>query len=110
MIKRLNRRGIVSAALLLISSGADASNAGKITERLKEFIGRPVSEVFEKVEYPDRKETYGTDTVYYWGVDQPDGPSCTYKVAAGSDGLVKTASAYGNDWGCDPIAKRLKKP
>lgn len=109
MIEGLNRRAVaLAAAALMFSTNAHASAAGKLAERLNAFKGQPVTEAFDRIGYPDRKETYGPDTVYYWGVDQPEGPSCTYNVAAGPDGLIKKASAYGNDWGCGPLAKRLK--
>lgn len=110
MFRGLNRRAALVGALglVLVSGQAHASAASKIVERLATFKGRPVADVFEKLGYPDRKETFGPDTVYYWGVDQPDGPSCTFNVATGPDGLVKKFTAYGNDWGCSAIAKSLK--
>lgn len=111
MTQRLNRLNIAAGALLLVvSANAYASAAGKLVERLEAYKGRPAADVFDKIGYPDRKETFGDDTVYYWGTDQVDGPSCTYNVAVGPDGLIKKASSYGNEWGCGPIAKRLKSP
>ena len=105
----LNRLKIAVGGLMLITSaGAFASAAGKLADYLNAYQGRPAAEIFDRVGYPDRKETYGEDTVYYWGTDQIDGPSCTFKVATGADGLVKSASSFGNDWGCGPSAKRLK--
>ena len=116
MDRGLNRRAIALASVtiaMLVAHPAVAKclmmcGPSKLHERLNAMIGQPVSSVFDRIGYPDRKETFGADTVYYWGTDQPDGPSCTYNVAAGPDGLVKKASVYGNDYGCAPIAKQLK--
>lgn len=109
MRNSLNRRAILATAIaLVVSQSAAASPAGKLVERLNTLIGQPVDAAFDILGYPDRKEVYGPDMVYYWGVDQPEGPSCTYHIAAGADNLIKKTSAYGN-FACADIGKKLKR-
>jgi hypothetical protein len=95
---------------VLASMALSGCAVDHLASRLSSLKGQPVQTVFDRVGYPDRQEKFGDDTVYYWGTDQPVGPSCTFKVAAGSDKLIKSTSVYGNANGCEGWVGRLAKP
>lgn len=76
---------------------------------LANYVGQPVQSVFAAIGYPDRQEIVAGNTVYHWGTDQPEGPSCTVKVVANPAGIVLEWDAYGNAYGCDRYAGGLKR-
>lgn len=93
---------------MLLSAFMLVNAATQVGRLLEPYRGQQVQVVFDRLGYPDRKEQSGTDTVYYWGQDQPTGPSCTIKVAAGDTGAVKSVDVYGN-WGCSSYKRSLKR-
>jgi len=95
--------------MALISVALSGCAVDHLANRLSGLKGQPVQTVFDRVGYPDRQEKFGDDTVYYWGTDQPTGPSCTFKVAAGADKMIKSTSVYGNAYGCEGWVGRLDK-
>lgn len=97
--------GLAGIALFLggCAYGASALNG------LDQFVGNDAQAVFSAIGYPDRQESIAGNTVYHWGTDQPQGPSCTVKVVAAPTGKVLETDAYGNAIGCDRYAAGLKR-
>jgi hypothetical protein len=76
---------------------------------LNSYVGTEAQTVFSAIGYPDRKEMIGDNTVYHWGTDQPEGPSCIVKIVADPAGKVLETDAYGNPEGCARYKSGLKR-
>lgn len=99
------RKVIPLAALTLIGCATDAG----INQGMQRFTGQPIQQVFDRIGYPEKQETFAGDHVYYFGTDRDTGPSCTLKVVAGPDNRVKTWSGEGNIVGCDHYGRALNR-
>jgi hypothetical protein len=82
--------------------GLDEFSAG-----MDRLVDHPVEQAFERLGYPDRQEVITGNTVYYWGAEQPVGPTCTFKLVVSPEGQVLDWDGYGNANGCQAYARAL---
>jgi hypothetical protein len=102
----------ITACSLLASTSASAGfldGAGAVKKLMAQYIGRPAQELVDALgDATDQKQVLD-NIVISGGFESEDGPSCTWKIAADKDKIVKGVSVFGNPWGCGPVAKKLKR-
>ncbi len=102
----------VAALCLLTSAPASAGfldGAGAVVKLMAKYKGRPAQELVDALgDATDQKQVLD-NIVISGGFESDDGPSCTWKIVADKDRLIKDVSVFGNPWGCGPVAKRLKR-
>lgn len=102
----------VSGFALLVSAPVYAGfmdGAGAVAKLMAQYKGRPAQELVDALgDATDQKQVLD-NIVISGGFDSDDGPSCTWKIVANRDRIIKDVSVFGNPWGCGPVAKRLKK-
>lgn len=59
------KRSILSATLGVVLTGC--ATMGQLEEGLAQLVGLPEQEAFKALGYPDAKEQFGSDIVYFWG-------------------------------------------
>ncbi|OYX64097.1 MAG: hypothetical protein B7Y89_03485 [Novosphingobium sp. 32-60-15] len=102
----------LSSFALLLSAPAFAGfmdGAGAVAKLMAQYKGRPAQELVDALgDATDQKQVLD-NIVISGGFDSDDGPSCTWKIVADKDRIIKDISVFGNPWGCGPVAKNLKK-
>lgn len=102
----------LSAFALLVPIQASAGfmdGAGAVVKLMAQYKGRPAQELVDALgDATDQKQVLD-NIVISGGFDSDDGPSCTWKIVADKDRIIKDVSVFGNPWGCGPVAKKLKK-
>ena len=97
---------------LLASTSASAGildGAGAVAKLMAQYKGRPAQELVDALgDATDQKQVLD-NIIISGGFDSDDGPSCTWKIVADKDKIIKDVSVFGNPWGCGPTAKRLKR-
>jgi hypothetical protein len=80
------------------------------------MIGEPIETAFNVIGYPDKKEQFGADTVYFWNREN-DLYFANFRFVTGPDGKIKTWSSLGNEGGyayfstaLSQYAKQKKRP
>lgn len=102
----------LSAVALMVPAPASAGfmdGAGAVAKLMAQFKGRPARELVDALgDATDQKQVLD-NIVISGGFDSDDGPSCTWKIVADKERIIKDISVFGNPWGCGPVAKNLKK-
>ena len=101
---------LFTISLLVFATGCltfDTINHG--LESLRE---ENISEAFKALGYPDNKETFGKETVYYWRKTYSESGNtyrCRITIAADSKNIV-TKTSYSGQWGaCKKYAEVLDR-
>lgn len=124
-------------ALVLAITLAGCATFGQLEAGLTALIGRPESEAFNALGYPDGKQEFGGDTVYIWGRNQnttmfmPSTQTTTAYVGMTpvyatttsmqaipmnynctvkiivANGVIKSWDYSGNLGGCTPYIRRI---
>ena len=83
--------------------------AGAVSKQMARFIGRPAQELVDALgDATDQKQVLD-NIIISGGFDSDDGPSCTWKIVADKNKIIKDVSVLGNPFGCGPVAKSLKR-
>lgn len=105
-------RIMLAAGCLLAATPATAGffdGAGAVAKQMKRYVGRPAQELVDALgDATDQKEVLN-GYVISGGFDADEGPSCTWKINADKELMVKSVSVFGNPFGCGPVAKDLKR-
>src|SRR5690349_23969356 len=72
------------------------------------LIGQPSSVALQRLGYPERQEVIAGRTVYYYGTDHEQGPSCAFKVIT-YNGMVEAWDGLGNAAGCSMYVRALRR-
>lgn len=101
---------IAALALLLMqpASAGLLDGAGAVAKLMAQYVGRPAKELVDALGDPTDQKQILDDIVITGGFDSEDGPSCTWKIIADENRIIKDVSVFGNPWGCGPIAKKLR--
>lgn len=87
-------------AILICLLLAGCSSLGDFSTGMRSLVGQPATAAFARLGYPDRQQVIAGNTVYYYGTDQPTGPSCTFKLVVDPSGIVRSWDGLGNSSGC----------
>lgn len=94
-------------SLLLIPLLAGCSTLGNFSEGMNGLVGKPSETAFAKLGYPDHQEVIAGRTIYYYGKDHDQGPSCAFKLVT-EGGTVRSWDGIGNAYGCNLYLSGLK--
>ena len=97
------------AILSLVMVAGCAPGLNTFSQGMDSLVGQPVQSAFSRLGYPDRQEVIAGNTVYYWGAQQPVGPTCSFKVVANPQGTILDWDGYGNAAGCEGYARALER-
>jgi hypothetical protein len=87
---------------------AGCSTLSTFSEGMDRLVGQPTQTAFTKLGYPDRKETIENRTVYYYGTDHEEGPSCAFKLVTEA-GVIRSWDGIGNAYGCRIYLNALQR-
>ena len=74
------------------------------------YIGRPVSDLINRLGFPTRQDTVAGRTVYVWTMGylvEGTGYACTIRAILDQHNIVTSFDGYGNQGGCADYAAKL---
>ena len=109
----MKKLAMMFAATSLIAPTAATAGfldgAGAVAKLMAQYKGSPAQDLVDALgDATDQKQVLD-NTIISGGFDSDDGPSCTWKIVADKDRIVKDVSVFGNPWGCGRVAKKLKR-
>jgi hypothetical protein len=97
---------LIAACLMGIATTAQAKDY--ITLGMNE--AKTPEDVFAVIGYPDRKEAFGDNTVYYWTPQTVSyAVPCVVKVVANKDNAIVNWQVDGSDAGCQGITNAYRE-
>lgn len=100
---------ILASLSLQPASAGILDGAGAVAKLMAQYKGRPAKELVDALGDPTDQKQILDDIVISGGFDSEDGPSCTWKIIADENRIIKDVSVFGNPWGCGPVAKKLRR-
>lgn len=100
---------IMRSFVVIVVASLFASCASQlIDDGLTALKGEPIQAAFDALGYPDKKEQFGGQTVYYWTRENGD-YHANLKIGADERGIIESGSRFGNNGGYDLFARDMRR-
>ena len=74
----------------------------------KNYKGKNISALVEKINYPTEKREMLGKTIYVWKTGNPRGLYCDLEIVVDDKNKILEGNYNGNNGGCENLARRLQ--